>query len=52
MQKCKDRIIQKARKDSVLINEATFSTGEDSTYYVEQAKQLLANMQFSDSELD
>ena len=50
MQKCKDKIIQKARKNNISINEATFSTSQESTYSVEEAKQLLGNMQFSDSE--
>ena len=50
MQKCKDKIIQKAKKDNISINEATFSTGQESTYSVEQAKQLSGNMQFSDCE--
>ena len=49
-QKCKDKIIQKAKKDNVSINEATFSTSQDSTYSMEQAEQVLGNMQFSDSE--
>ena len=42
--------MQKARKDNVYVNEANFSTGQESTYSVEQAKQLLGNMQFSNSE--
>ena len=50
VQKCKDKIIQKARKDNISINEATFSVGQESTYSVEQTKQLLGDMQFSDSE--
>ena len=33
------------------INEAIFSASQESTYSMEQAKQLLGNMQFSDSEL-
>ena len=50
MQKCKEKIMQKARKDNISVNEATFSTGQETMYLVEQAKQLLGNMQFSDSE--
>ena len=50
MQKCKDKIIQKAKSDNVSIKEVTFSTSQELTYSVEQAKQLLGNMQFSDSE--
>ena len=50
MHKCKNKIIQKARKDNISINEATFSTSQESTYSVEQAGQLLGNMQFSDTE--
>ena len=40
MQKCKDKVVQKARKENVSINEATFSTGHESMYSVEQAKEL------------
>ena len=50
MQKCKDKIIKKARKDNVSINEATLLTSQESTYSVEQSKQLLGNMQLSHSE--
>ena len=49
MQMCKDKIIQEARKDNVSINETTFSTSQESTYSAEQTKQLLGNIQFSDS---
>ena len=40
VQKYKDKIIQKAKKDNVSISEATFSTSQESTYSMEQAKQL------------
>ena len=50
MQKCKDKIVQKAGKDNISVNEASFSTtGQESVYSVEQVEQLLGNMQFSDS---
>ena len=32
------------------INEATFLTSQESTYFMEHAEQLLDNIQFSDSE--
>ena len=50
MQKCKNKIVQKAKNDNLPINEATFSTNQESMYSVKQAEQLLGNMQFSDSE--
>ena len=50
MQKCKDKIIQKSRNYNISINKATFSTGQGSAYPMEQAKKLLGNMLFSDSE--
>ena len=37
MQKCKDGAIQKP-KDNVSINEATFSTGQELMYTIEQAQ--------------
>ena len=50
VQKCKDKVMQKARKDNASINEVTFPTGQESMYSVKQAEQLLGNMQFSNSE--
>ena len=48
-QKYKDKIIQEARKD-ISIDEATFSSNQqESTYSVEQVKQLLSNMHFSNN---
>ena len=35
--------IQKAEKDNISISEATFSTSQELTYFMEQAKQLLGN---------
>ena len=48
--KCKEKIIQKARKENVSIIEASFASTQESTYAMEQAEQLLGNMQFSNSE--
>ena len=42
--------MQKARKDNESISEAILSTGQEPTYSMEQAKQLLGNMHFNDSE--
>ena len=50
IQNYKEKIIQKAKKDHISINKATFSSNWKSTYSMDQAKQLLGSMQFSDSE--
>ena len=50
MQKYKDKIIQKAKKDNILINYAMFADNQqESTYSTEQAEQLLCNMHFRSS---
>ena len=53
-QKCKDKIMQQAKKENVSINEAAFMMAQESTYSVEKAEQLLGNMHFrgSDSKLE
>ena len=53
-QKCKDKIMQQAKKENVSINKAAFAMAQESTYSVEEAEQLLGNMHFSgsDSELE
>ena len=48
--KCKDKIMQQAKKENVSINEATFTMVQESTYSMEEAEQLLGNMCFSDTE--
>ena len=48
-QKCKDKIMQQAKKENMSINETAFATVQESTFSVEEAKQLLGNMCFSDS---
>ena len=47
--KCKDQVIQQAKKENVSINEAMFTMVQELTYSVEEAEQLLGNMCFSDT---
>ena len=47
--KCKDKIMWHAKKENMSINEAAFTMAQESTYSVEEAKQLLGNMHFSGS---
>ena len=50
IQNYKDKIVQKAKKDNISINEAMFLDSQhESTYCIEQAEQLLGNMHFSNS---
>ena len=49
-QRYKDRILQKAKKENIAINETMFwSRQQESMYSIEQAELLLGNMYFSNS---
>ena len=50
--KYKDKIRQAAKKGSITVNKAIFSDAQESTYSMEQVRQLLGNLQFSDSKSD
>ena len=50
IQKYKEKIIQKAKRDNISINKATFlDSQQELTYSVEQVEQLLGNIHFSNS---
>ena len=51
--KYKERLIKNAKKSNISINKAALSSKpQESTYSIEQAKQLIRGMQLSDTGLD